>query len=278
MGAFADLHEVVNRLSGGNSGTPEFLTMHRESRVAGSAAAAPIAGQPISLWEYEGSPSHGAVPPTSVAYPDNTTQGGWKQTDPGGGRQKWMTACGAVVGTPGVLVLYDRLAHISGLSGTSTSAQTVSASAITRYTNGVGNFIAYEIYTQIGTTVAGITADYTDDAGNSGQTSQAVVIGATNNREAQRFHLMSLAAGDTGVRAVNTVTLNISTGTTGNFGIVIGHPLAWLAIPAVGGADIRSFLDGPLVEILADACLAWYFVPQTTTAVIADMWCVTAER
>lgn len=278
MSAFADLHEVVNRLSGGNSGNPEFLNMHKEPRVASAAAATPIAGQPISLWEYEGQPSHGAVPGTTVAYPDNTTQGGWKQTDPSGGRQKWMTAFGGVVGTPGTLVLYDRLAHISGLSGTVTTAQTVSASAITRYTNGSGNFIAYEIYTQIGATGTTITADYTDDSGNSGQTSQATTIGATNNREAQRLHLMSLAAGDIGVRAVNTVTVLATTGTAGNFGIIIGHVLGMLTIPVAAAADIRSFMDGAMPEILTDACLAWYFVPQATTAVVADVWHVSAER
>ena len=128
MSAVADLNTLVNRFSNGNSGTPEALQWHKESRVQGATAATPIAGQAISLWEYEGTPSHGAVPPTTVAYPDNTTQGGWKHTLPGGGRQKWMSALGGFGTAPGLLVLYDRLAHISGLSGTVTTAQTVAAS------------------------------------------------------------------------------------------------------------------------------------------------------
>lgn len=278
MTAYADLHEVVNRLSGGNSGNPEPLMMHREARVAGAAAVIPIAGQPQSLWEFEGSPSHGAVPGTTVAYPDNTTVGGWRQTDPGGGRQKWGSAVGGNSVAQGTLVLYDRLAHISGLSGTVTTAQAVSASAITRYTNGLGNFIAFEIYTQVGATGTTIVADYTDDAGNAGQTSTAVPFGATNNREAQRFARLSLAAGDQGVRAVNTVTLAATTGIAGNFGIVVGHELARLNITNPQGGDVRSFLNGSFIDVLTDACLAWYFVPSTTGVSGWDMTLATAER
>jgi hypothetical protein len=278
MSAIADLHELVNRLSGGNSGNPELLMMHKESRVAGAAAAAPIVGFATSLWEYEGTPSHGAVPPTTVAYPDNTTQGSWKQTNPSGGRQKWASSIGGTVTSPGTLVVFDRLAHISGLSGTTITAQNVLATAITRNTNGVGNFIFGEIYTQVGGTATTITANYTNQAGVAGQTSQAVVFGNTGRREAQRFFEISLAAGDTGVQAVNTVTVLASTLVAGNFGIGIGHKVASLMVGTNSMADIRSFLDGPLTEILTGACLSWYWLPAVATAMVCDMWSTTLER
>lgn len=278
MASFADLNEIVNRMSGGNSGTPQVLDMHKEHRVAGAAAAAPIAGGPISLWEFEGQPSHGAVPPTSVAYPDNTTQGGWKQNDPSGGRELWAPVIGASCLAQGRVVIYDRLAHISGLSGTVTTAQNVLASAITRYTSGEGNWIAYEVYTQIGATGTTITADYTNQAGTASRTSQAISIGNTGFREAQRLRRFSLAAGDTGARAVNTVTLAATTGTAGNFGIIVGHTLASLIITLPQGQDLRTIMDGSLAQIQTDACLAWYFVPTTTTTPGYDMFATLVER
>ena len=277
MTAVADLNTLVNRFSGGNSGTPEALQWHKESRVQGAAAAAPIAGSPISLWEYEGTPSHGAVPPATVAYPDNTTQGGWKHTTPGGGRQKWMSALGAFSSAPGLLVLYDRLAHISGLSGTVTTAQNVLASAITRNTGGVGNFMAVEVYTALGATGTTITASYTNDQGTAGQTSQAVAIGNTGRKEAQRLIELSLAAGDKGVQAISTVTVLATTGTAGNFGVIMGQKLAQLSIPVGGIGDIRSFLDGQFIELTQAKCLCWYFQPVLTTAPIFEMWEVAAE-
>lgn len=277
MGQFADVHELVNRLSGGNSGNPQLLDWHKEPRVAGAASATPAAGQPISLWEYEGTQSNGAVPPTTAAVPDNTTVGGWRQTDPSGGRQLWMPASGSACLAQGRLVLYDRLLHISGLSGTVTTAQTVGG-AITRYTNGLGNFAAIEIYTQIGASTTSITMNYTNEAGTTGRTSPTMVWGNTNNREAQRFRMFSVASPDKGVQNIASVTAAATTGTAGNFGVIIGHKLAEYNIVTSLGGDRRSFLDGPLVEVLTDACLAFYFVPGTATAPTFDMDAVLVER
>lgn len=278
MTAFAGLDELVNRLSGGNSGLPQFLTWHKESRVAGALATTPQIGFPISSWEYEGTPSHGAVPPTTTAYPDNTTQGGWKQNNPGGGRQLWATAIGGQAAFPGTLVLCDRLSHISGMSGTVTTAQTVGASAITRYTNGLGNFIYAEIYTLIGVTPTTITASYTNQAGTSAQVTQAVAIGNTGRREAQRFFELSTAASDTGVQAVASATVLATTGTAGNFGVGIAHKLVELTINANCTCDIRSYMDGPLQEVLTNACLFWYFLPATVSAPNFEFTATLVER
>lgn len=280
MGAFQDLHELVNRLSGGNSGNPQFLDMHKEPRVAGAASATPIVGQAISLWEYEGQPSHGAVPPTSASYPTRATQGAWAQTNATGGRELWMPSVGASCIAQGRLVLYDRLGHVSGLSGTVTTAQTVNLSAVTagRYTTGDGVWAAAEIYTQIGATATTIAMNYTNQAGTSGIVSPTVVFGATNNREAQRLKRLSTAANDTGVQAVASVTVTATTGTAGNFGIVLGRTLAVFNISMPQGGDVRSFLAGPLSKIEVDGCLAWYFVPTTVTVPAFDMWAVAGER
>lgn len=266
MANLADLSDIVNRLTGGNSGTPEFRNFYKDARVGAAAAAATIAGRETSLWEYNGNPSHGAAP-GAVAVPVNTTAGGLIQTDPGGGRQKWLVGGWASSLAAGQLVIYDRLRHISGLSGTTTTAQTTNGTAITRYTNGQGNEIWVEIYTQIGATGTTATCAYNDQDNNSA-TSPAFAIGATGFREAQRIIRVPLDSGDYGVRDVSNIDLVASTATAGNFGVNLVHPLATISIPATGTAGLLKpfvFPVGP-IEVLTDACIAMSWIANGTTA------------
>jgi hypothetical protein len=268
--ALADLSDLVNKASGGSLGTPENLFFHKQARVAGANAVATVVGYPTSLWRFEGQPSHGAVP-TTAAVPDNTTAGGLIQANPGGSREKFLYSIFAITRVAGTLVLYDRLLHNGGLSGTSVSAQDVQTAtptpAITRYTDGIGNMAWAEIYTIVGTTARTISMSYVDELGNT-QASPGVVFGAASNREVGRAVMMSLADGDRGVQAVETVTLDGSTGAAGSFGVTIGHPLAYLATSQAGTASWRDFTTGlpGIPKIENNACLAFLWYPNTTTA------------
>lgn len=266
MTAIASLDSLVQKLTGGDNGNPENLHWFKAAKVAGADPTAPIAGRLMSLWRYDGSPSGGAVP-TTVATLDNTTTGGLKQTDPGGGRQKWLHSLWACSLIGGTLILYDRLLHIGSLDGTVTTAQTVGGS-LTRYTDGVGNFAFAEIYTTVGASSTTIKlSSYTDQDGNTGQVGSLVTFGNTGFREDTRAIMLPLASGDTGVRAVASVQVTATTGTAGNFGVTIGHPLAYVSMPAPGVPGGRTFAQGlpGLPEIKTDACLAWLFKPAAST-------------
>lgn len=266
MAALTDLSDCINRSTGGSSGTPESIFFYRDSRVDAAAAAATVAGRITSLWQYEGYPSGGAAP-TTVAIPSNTTTGGMLQADPGGGRQKWLLGITASSSAAGSLLLYDRLLHIGSLSGTTTTAQTVGGT-LTRNTGGVGNQIWVEIYTTIGTTSTTITASYTDQDGNSGQTTTATAIGNTGLREAQRIIPLPLASGDSGVQAVASVTLAGTTATAGNFGVSIVKPIAVIPIGLLGAGSVRDFIAGlpSIPEIETDACLSLAWLANGTAA------------
>ena len=267
MSALADLSDLVNRLTGGNSGTPEHPFVYFDNRVASAAAAATVAGRYTSLWQYNKAASTRGSAPGAVAAPTEATTGALPFTDPGGGRQKWLLGCSALSSAIGSFILYDRLLHISGLDGTNTGAQTVGGT-LTRNTGGVGNQIWVEIYTQIGTSGTTIAASYTDNDGNSGQTSQAASIGGTGLREAQRIIPIPLADGDIGVRAVASVTLAGSTGTAGDFGITVARPIAMLTIPLGGIMSTIDFLTNipALPELVANSCLALAWMAQGTGA------------
>jgi hypothetical protein len=270
MAALTDLSDLLNRQTGGNNGAPENLFFHKVPRVAGAAATAPIAGRGCSLFRYEGMPAGGAVP-TAAAIPDRATVGAMPFSAPGGGREKLLIGAGIAPLVPGVFVLYDRLFHIGGLSGIVTTAQTVQGAtptpALTRNTGGAGNFAFYEVYSILGTTGATLTMTYTDQDGNTGQTS-TINIGATGFREETRAQRIPLAAGDSGIRAVASVQLSASTGTAGNFGITIARPLALIPVGAAGIMGWRDYTTGlpGIPAIDPNACLALLFIPGAATA------------
>lgn len=270
MAAIVDLSDLVNRLTGGNSGTPESLWWHKVARIAGAApVGVPIVGRPYSLWTYDGHPGPGTAP-TTWANPDNTTAGGLLQTDPGGGRAKWLVQAFATGIAPGTLLLVDRLGHNGDLSGTTTTAQTFTGT-ITRYTDGYGNIAWYEIWgnttTILGSTGTTMTISYTNEGSTAGRTSTAVAIGGTGFREGNQIRMIPLQAGDRGIISVENADLVASTGTAGAWGIVVAHPLAYMSINQAGVAGWRDFATGMpgLPDVQIDACLSLVWFPQATT-------------
>ena len=274
MAAITDLSDLINRQSGGNSGTPNNLFFHKVPRVAGVAATNPIIGRGCSLWTSDGMPAGGAVP-TVGAIPDRTTTGAIPFTAATGGRDLHLIGASITPQTAGVYLLYDRLFHIGGLAGNSTADQDVQDSpaspALTRNTNGEGNIAWYEIYTVIGTSAQTLTMTYTNQAGTSGQTS-TINIGSTGFREVTRAQRIPLAAGDTGIRAIEKIALSATTGTLGNFGITIAQPLAWIPVGVAGSAGWRDYTTGlPGIPVIdPDACLALMFIPAAATA--PEVW------
>jgi hypothetical protein len=271
MAALTDLSDLINRQTGGNNGSPENIFFHKTPRFGGIQVPTPSVGRGASLWTNDGVPASGAVP-TSAAIPTNSTQGAIKFTPPGGTREKWLIGAAVAPTVAGVYLLYDRLFHIGGLSGTSTSDQTIQGStpspALTRNTGGAGNMIFSEIYTAVGTTQVSLIATYTDQDGNTGQTTTTQSFGGTGFRDITRMQRLPLAAGDTGVRAVEKITLSATTGTTGNFGIIIAQPLAWIPVGAIGTMGWRDYTTGlpGIPSIDPDACLALMYIPSIATS------------
>jgi hypothetical protein len=269
MGAIASLDQLVNTLTGGEAAF-ESMFYFSDNRIGSGAGAACVAGQCTSLWTFNGYNGQGAAPGGTARNPDNTTLGAIGQSNPTGGRQKYLTCFPAYSNSAGVFSLYDRLADISGLSGTVTTAQNTTSLAVTRYTGteSVGNQIWLEIYTIVGATATTATVSYTNQAGTSGRTSKAVVFGGTGRREATRMIRVPLADGDTGVRSVESVTLAASTVTAGDFGVVIAREIAIGIIATAGVGSMTDLLTQlpSLPEIKTDACLALSFLAVSTTS------------
>lgn len=268
MAQLTDLSDVINRRTGGNSGAPEDIWVYLDPRIGAAAASAPVAGRYTSLWRYNKSRMGSGAAPSTSAVPTNATNGALAQTDPAGGAQKFLTGAGCSFNTAGGLLVYDRLVHSGGLSGTATAAQTTNlpTSALTRYTSGEGNFIFVEISTIIGTTATTATIKYTNQAGTPSKVTPAFAIGGTGLREAERFIIVPLADGDTGVQVIEELDLVASTLTAGDIAVGIGHPINFMISNSTGTTTLLDMLSGPQVlpEVLADACLTYAFLSPST--------------
>jgi hypothetical protein len=168
-------------------------------------------------------------------------------------------------------IMIDLLNVSGGLNATLTTPQTTNlpTATLTRYTSGEGVMVGIVIFTQIGNGFSTITISYTNESGTSGRTSTPTQIGQTNFREANIFIPIPLSSGDTGVRSVESVTLSVTSGAVGNFGLCLYKPLAMISLESgTGQAPLDAVstggIIGSLCEIHQDACLT--FLANSTTS------------
>lgn len=277
MGAFADLSQVINTMTGG-AGAKEQVFWFLDSRVGSGAATLPIATQYSSLWTYNKTQGSGAAPGGTARTCTSATAGAIPITNASGGREKRILGCTLAASQVGVYIIHDRIEDISGLSATTTTAQTITGLADTRY-SGDGVQAWVEIYTIIGSTATTLTISYTNQAGTSGRTSKAVVFGGTNRREVTRAIPIPLADGDTGVQSVESVTVLATTGTAGDFGITLKKPLLYAPVGITNtGLMVDLVSQLPSMPLLVNnVCLSIDYYSNSAVAPQMFGTFVTAE-
>ena len=173
------------------------------------------------------------------------------------------------------LIVADLLNISGGLSAIVTTEQTTNlpTAPLTRYTNGEGVFAGLIIWTAIGGTITTVSINYTNQNGISERISPFVSFSSSviSERNVGRIFLMPLASGDTGVRAVKSLTLSASTGTAGDFGVILFKPLAMMAVSSSQAIDAVSTggFTGSLCKIFPNACLSGFLCPSATTQTIS---------
>lgn len=122
---------------------------------------------------------------------------------------------GAQAGNIGTILLLDRLWHNSGIAVTTTTAQTVSSVALPARDSGgttdgedVGVALEVTTATTNASAVTTITMSYTNSDGVAGRTATISSFPAT--AVAGTFVPFNLAAGDRGVRSIQSITLGTS--------------------------------------------------------------------
>lgn len=224
-----------------------------------------VAGGFYSLWRANGNPGAGATPGSAAGVVcTSATTGAIPYTNPTGGNTMYIGRASDAQATAGTLIVYDRLIHSDSLSGTLTTAQAIGTPALTRDTTGEDVELWLEWTTATGATASNVTVSYTNQAGTAGRTTPSVALIAS--APANRMQPLPLQAGDSGVRAVASLTLSASTGTAGNFGIVLMRRKAVFLIPSANSVDVQDALRTGLPVLEDYSCLFLVLLASTTSS------------
>jgi hypothetical protein len=238
--------------------------------VLKTTLALEAAGVWASLWTASGMPAAGAAQGSvNGANCDKSTTGAIPFSNPGSGALSLLQAVAISMPAPGALMLYDRIWHNSTLVGNSASAQTFTQPSLpARVTDsGLGCRLGLEVYSSWGTSVYTCTITYRDSNDSSDVTTTVgtVVPGGSGAPAAGTFVELPMANA-LGCKYAKQVQWGTSTGTAGNFGLVLYRPLAIIAVPAIGVANVVDFAALGMPGILNDACLALCWTANATTA------------
>ncbi len=177
-------------------------------------------------------------------------------------------------GAVGGVWLIDILWWNGTITSTTTTGQSITHPGLpardrSASTSGDGVFAGLLVSTATtnGSPIANTTITYTDSAGNSGNT--ATITSFPANAVAGQFSPFNLAAGDTGIRTIETLTLGTSYG-TGVEHLVMYRPIAYVPL-AVDGRG-ASMAPGVLRRIWDSSCLTLlYDLTGTAGGVVSGL-------
>lgn len=227
-----------------------------------------VAGRPMNLNYLAGVPGAMAAPSTTLAGVALTSYAGQIPIPAAFSNTHLARFSGVSSAQGGILMLCDRLWHNSGLVVTTTTAQTVNSATWPARdkngsTNGNGVYIGLEISAATGAGAATPSISYTDESGNAGSTGNMQVTYAASSITGT-FYPFTLAAGDTGVRSIQTCTLGVSM-TSGSISLVAYRPLAMIELPAAGISNAVDALTSGMPQLYDTSVPFLLYIPQTTT-------------
>ena len=246
--------------------------------ILDKASIAPqTAGSYVSLWRATGQPGQGAIP-AAAAVCTNALVGAMNFAQQSAPATSYGAYMEVATGNAEMTVeIHDRIAHMGGLSGTLTTAQTVGIdlSSLLSTSNvaariGDDNYSDVqwwlEWYTTTGSTavVATVVAVYDD-----GTTANiAVALAATRPAGFMQSLNGLIPAAQAGkyIRGITSVTLSATTGTVGNFGITATRPRMTLGAPIANMKFIADWAQLGLPEIKNSACLFPIVLTPTTSS------------
>jgi hypothetical protein len=229
-----------------------------------------------SLFYATGVPGAAVAPSPGLAGAALTTYAGqipWVNPASGNSYLARLSVSGSLAGR---LLVFDRLWHNSGIAVTTTTAQTINsaawparcppASGTTPDVNGRNIICGIEVSTA--TTNAGAitntTLNYTNESGTSGRTGTISSFPITG--VAGTFVPFQLAAGDFGVRSIQTVTLGTSYG-GGAIHLVCGRLVAEAEIPIPNTGLTQDAVTLGMPRLYDNTVLFLVWLPTATTAV-----------
>lgn len=160
-------------------------------------------------------------------------------TNPSGSDKSYLARLGLTSRVRTSIILCDRIWHNSGFNVTTISSQsfTVGGTPCPDFTRDINNganaskygegvFVGVEYYAPMSST-ATISISYTNSNGTPGQTGQTGSL--NNSMTTGNFEIINLAAGDTGVRSIQSASITVAAG-SGTVSFVAFRPIAVLGM------------------------------------------------
>lgn len=190
----------------------------------------------------------------------------------------------AATTAPCVLMLVDLLGFYPITTVTTTGAQTLNNTVtLPRYTDGAGVQAFLTPSTVMGAATPNLSISYTNSSGVAGKATPATLpIGNSaaavtsivySGTGAGKFGpFMPLAAGDAGIRSVQSVTLSASY-VSGVLNLVLAKPLLTLPITTLGVTAERDLVNQfmAMPKVYDGACLAWIMLAGAATPVASPI-------
>lgn len=229
--------------------------------------AATVAGRYYSPFYVTGTPGAATTPAPGLAGAALTTYAGQLPFSNPVTGNSYLARFSAVSSAQGRLMLCDRLWHNSGILTNSTAAQTINSVAWpARDANGSVNgddvYVGVEI-TSATTNTSNCTMSYTNSAGTSARTSVAVSVASGGS--VGNFFPLSLAAGDIGVRSIQTVTFATQLG-GGSVSLVAYRILAEIDVFTANIGAVQDMFGCGFPRLWDNTVPFLLFLPATTTA------------
>jgi hypothetical protein len=243
-----------------------------------STLASAVAGSEMSLWRSVGFPAQGAIPGAAAICTD-ATAGAFPLAARSGAQRRLLVQSNVQNSIANQSLLHeDRLGHMGGLSGIVITAQTVNLSihaniGVSNIAQRIGAADYSEVswylewYTATGATIATATAQVTFNDATTGSVN-VWVLGATAlpaSVAASRRYLLAPTNGKY-IRSVETVTLSISTGTAGNFGVTAVRKVFPHLVTVANALQPATPVLGFEPELFDNACLTAGVASSTTTS------------
>lgn len=202
-------------------------------------------------------------------------------TNPTGGAFKYLARADVSSTVFGTLLLFDRLWHNSGIVVTTTTAQTITfpglpARDMGGTTDGVGVQVGIEVVTATtnASAIANTTISYTNSAGTAGRTGTIASFPAT--AVAGTFVPFALAAGDVGVRSVQSITLGTTYG-GGAISLVAYRQVARVSLPLANGTTLLDAVQLGMPRLYDNTVLFPVWLASSTSGVTLHAQLVYAE-
>lgn len=241
-----------------------------------ASIASQAAGTYVSLWRATGQPGQGANP-AAAAVCNNALTGAigfTQQTAPATSYGAYLEA--ATGNSAMTLEIHDRLAHMGGLNGTPTTAQTVgidfSALSSDNLAERIGDNNYSDIqwwlewYTATGSTAVTATVNVTYNDGTTGSLSASLAATRPASFMLPLNGLIPSAAAGKFIRGITSVQLSATSGTAGYFGVTATRPRMTIGCPIANYKFVADWAALGLPEIYNSSCLFPVVLTSTTTS------------